>query len=372
MNSRFITTLALAFCTAPLSAQSLNLDFGEPLTGPSSNYGAAGSPGFWNAVRADNNVNYALKNLAGNVTGVLFHQYGGTAVITSNDPSVSGDDALLMNDGITTYNPGLDSCFYFNGLQPGTYEVITYAWRPDNLTQMAKTFIDNTPGLEISGGAWPGQHAHGVTYARHIVTVDGSGFMGPHSGLAAGANAALGAMCNGMQLRRMDEIVAFCFGDGSLSTPCPCAAPNTVPNPSGAAGHGCANSFNLNGALLSATGSPAPDTIVFTCAIAPNYVAFGFLFKGNASNPNGAPIGDGVSCVAGSLVRFGGHYAGTNGAPQGSWTYPNTVQTTSVSSATAQGPAQHAYYQFYYRNAAANFCNSATANLSNGIDLAWP
>src|SRR6185295_5758289 len=35
---------------------------------------------------------------------------------------------------------------------------------------------------------------------------------------------------------------AFCFGDGSLATACPCAPPNAVPNPPAAPGHGCANS----------------------------------------------------------------------------------------------------------------------------------
>lgn len=165
---------------------------------------------------------------------------------------------------------------------------------------------------------------------------------------------------------------AFCFGDGTLSTPCPCVAPHTVPTPSGAFGRGCANSFDLHGALLTATGSTLPDTVAFTGTIGPSYSAFGFLVKGTASNPSGAALSDGVSCFTGALVRFGGHNAGTNGAPLGSWTYPNTAQTLSVSTATAQGPSQHAYYQLYYRNAAANFCTSFTANLSNGVDITWP
>ena len=54
----------------------------------------------------------------------------------------------------------------------------------------------------------------------------------------------------------------FCSGDGSLPTPCPCALPDTVPSPPAATGHGCANSFNLGGALLSASGtlSVKPET----------------------------------------------------------------------------------------------------------------
>src|SRR5262245_6916564 len=229
MSSGLLTVFALAFCALPLSAQSFNLDFGEPGTGPAATYAAAGLPGYWNAIRADSTPDYILNDLAGNPTSVHFHQVGGAPMVPANDPSVTGDDALLLNDGLITYNPGLDSCFYFNGLQPGIYELLTYAWRPNDPTEMAKTFVDNTPGLEISGGAWPGQHVHGVTYARHIVTVTASGFMGPHSGLAAGANAAVGAVCNGMQLRRIDEHATFCLGDGT-STACPCSN-------NGASGH---------------------------------------------------------------------------------------------------------------------------------------
>src|ERR1700733_12241194 len=51
---------------------------------------------------------------------------------------------------------------------------------------------------------------------------------------------------------------AICFGDGS-GTPCPCAN-------SGSAGHGCANSTNAAGALLSANGnaSVSADTLVLS------------------------------------------------------------------------------------------------------------
>lgn len=164
----------------------------------------------------------------------------------------------------------------------------------------------------------------------------------------------------------------FCSGDGSLSTPCPCALPNVVPNPSGLANHGCANSFDLDGAELSAAGSVVPDTVQFTCVVGPSYAGFGFLVKGNGANFNGIASADGIRCVDGALVRFGGHNAGTGGAPSGSWTYPNTLQTTAVSVATGQAPAQAGYYQLFYRNAAANFCNASTANWSNGVQVQWP
>lgn len=165
---------------------------------------------------------------------------------------------------------------------------------------------------------------------------------------------------------------SFCFGDGSLLTACPCFAPNTVPIPSGAAGHGCANSFDLDGAILAASGTTSPDTLVLDVQVGPSYVAFGFLVKGSAEVASGVANGDGVRCVSGSLVRFGGHNAGTNGDAVGTWSYPNSVQTTAVSIATAQGAGQTASYQLIYRNSAASFCTPETTNWSNGMRVAWP
>jgi hypothetical protein len=165
---------------------------------------------------------------------------------------------------------------------------------------------------------------------------------------------------------------AYCFGDGSLPTPCPCVPPNIVPSPSGLTGHGCANSFDLDGARLRAFGTLAPDTATLLCEVGPNYIAFGFILKGNASDANGVASSDGIRCADGQLIRFGGHNAGTNGAEVGSWTYPNSVQTNPISAATLQPSGQSAYYQLFYRNAAPNFCTAATANFSNAVELVWP
>ncbi|MFN0242109.1 MAG: hypothetical protein ACKVWV_04385 [Planctomycetota bacterium] len=164
----------------------------------------------------------------------------------------------------------------------------------------------------------------------------------------------------------------FCFGDGSLATPCPCAPPNFVPSPSGGAGRGCANSFNLSGGLLAAAGSLSPDTVVFTGDIGPAYAGFGFLVKGNARSSIGIANGDGLRCVDGALIRFGGHNAGTNGAASGLWTYPNTAQTTAIATLTSQPAGQDAWYQLFYRNAAASFCSAGTTNWTNGVRLSWP
>jgi hypothetical protein len=166
--------------------------------------------------------------------------------------------------------------------------------------------------------------------------------------------------------------LAFCSGDGSLPTACPCAPPDTVPNPPSAAGHGCANPLNPSGALLFACGGTAPDSLRFSADVGPGYQGFGYLIASGSQAPNGIAAFDGVRCLAGSLLRFGGHAAGTNGDATGSWSYPNDVQTVPVSIATGQPSGQVAYYQLFYRSAAAGFCNPSTANWSNGYAVAWP
>jgi hypothetical protein len=166
---------------------------------------------------------------------------------------------------------------------------------------------------------------------------------------------------------------AFCYGDGTIPTVCPCVPPNTVPSPPSAPNHGCANSFDLNGAILKASGttSPMPGTVGFLAKIGKGTAAFAFLLKGNAFAPTGAPNNDGIICVGGALIRFGAHFAGTNGAPLGTWTYPNSTQTIPVATATAQAPGSTSSYQLFYRNAAPNFCNAAGANLSSGMLIPW-
>ena len=51
------------------------------------------------------------------------------------------------------------------------------------------------------GGAWTGTHVEGVTYARWVLAIDSSGFLGSHSGIVPNALAANGAALNGIQIR---------------------------------------------------------------------------------------------------------------------------------------------------------------------------
>lgn len=367
MWSRLVTALAFALFASPLAAQSFNIDFGQPLTGPTSTYAGAGLPGYWNAIRGDRSTDYVLEDLAGNTTNVHFEQYGGTSLISSSDPSVSGDDALLMNDGLITHNPALDSCFYFNGLAPGTYELITYAWRPDYPTLMARSFVDNTPGVEITGGAWPGSHAHGVTYARHIVTVDTSGFMGPHSGLAPGADAVVGAVCNGLQVRKLDEHERFCFGDGT-GTPCPCGNP-------GLPGRGCNNFGSMTGgARFEASGLPmlSADSVVLS-AQAENATALTVFWTGTTVvSPQGLVHAAGVRCVSGLNRLYTGPAAGGAISRPGAGDPSVSSRSAAVGAPISAGQTRY-YFTIYRDPQAATPCGNAasTVNLSNAAAVMW-
>jgi hypothetical protein len=247
-----------------------------------------------------------------------------------------------------------------HGLAPGTYELITYAWRPNTPTLTAKSFVDNTVGVELTGGAWTGQHVHGVTFARHIVTVTASQFMGPHSGLNSSADAGVGAVSNGMQLRRLDTYVPFCFGDGT-GTACPCGN-------NGALSSGCANSTFSAGAFLSSSGtagaSAGTDTLVLT---ATNVPGPGIFFQGTSTVGGGAgtAFGDGLMCAGGTITRMGVVFPVAGAA-----SYPGglTPSPIHVAGATASGNVRH--YQCWYRDAA-TFCTANTYNLTTGLTVTW-
>lgn len=185
-------------------AQNLNVDFGEPAHQPSASYAAADGAGFWNSIPAlHGSTTPNLTDTAGNATGVSLTQIGGLETVTVNDPDTGGDDALLMDDYLVTFDDGLESCIFLDGMQPGTYQVIIYARMPLQPAVLSDTFVDQEPGIPhySIGGAWPGGHQLGVTYSQHTAIVGADGNLDFHSGIVNGANPTLGAAMNGFQVR---------------------------------------------------------------------------------------------------------------------------------------------------------------------------
>lgn len=210
---------SLGVSTATAGAQSLNLDFGTAGTGPPATYAAAGRAGTWNSIPAAHGTTTSgLVDLSGAATGVSLAQIGGLALLDQNDPAVTGDDALLLDDFLVTYNDGLESCIFLDGLQPGTYAVLVYARMPDPAVK-SYTSVDQEPGFphHSVGGTWTGAHKELASFSRHLAVVAPSGDLDLHSGIVPGANEALGAALNGMQVIQLVSVFADGFEGGDTS-----------------------------------------------------------------------------------------------------------------------------------------------------------
>jgi MYXO-CTERM domain-containing protein len=208
---RLVTLLTIGVLAAPAGAQSININIGT--TGaPSSSYAAAGAAGTWNNVTGVAGPTFDFVALDGSPSGVTATQTPTTTLLTGTDPSVSGDDAKLLNSGLVTTSSSAETCLNFLGFAPDTYEVLIYAWVPNQPTVKSRTRQDEAPTTIDVGGAWPGSHAEGVTFARYVVTVDSSGALPAHSGLAPGQPSAA---LNGIQIRPTTAAA----GDAGISDP---------------------------------------------------------------------------------------------------------------------------------------------------------
>lgn len=149
----------------------------------------------------------------------------------------------------------------------------------------------------------------------------------------------------------------FCFGDGS-SGACPCS--NT-----GAAGHGCRNSVNAAGALLSLSGAPSTvnDTAVLTVSSAP--AAALCIFVQSTTPPGASVFGDGLSCIGSGMIRLG-----TKTAAGGVASYPGSGDLALHLKGGLSFDGGTRAYQTWYRNSA-NFCTSSPFNISNGMLVNW-
>ena len=162
---------------------------------------------------------------------------------------------------------------------------------------------------------------------------------------------------------------AYCTGDSAdplVTTFCPCFN-------FGALGHGCANSGDANGSVLTATGTTNPDAVVFT-ATEELPTALSIVLQGTANTPSGLVFGDGIRCVSGTLKRL---Y--TKPASGGTVVAPGPgdpgVRTRSAALGDVIPSGGTRYYQIYYRDANATFCAAPTGgtfNVSNAYQITWP
>ena len=135
------TPLALLALAMPALAQSINLDVnvaaGEGAGTPPSTYqGAAGQPGYWNAVSAATPSLSNLLGLDGQLSGVtLSRTTTMSSYVSVPDPDTTGSFALLMDD-VQAVPTGQIITYNFGNLDAGTYAVFTYAPQPAGQSQI--------------------------------------------------------------------------------------------------------------------------------------------------------------------------------------------------------------------------------------------
>ncbi len=348
-------------------AQGFNLDVGMNLIlwpTPSPGYGgAAGQVGTWNAVDpllAGTPI--ALDDLGGSPSAVTVTTDVSTAY---NDPflGIGGEEQNLLADLQDLEPLATVARWTFSGLADGDYAVYTYAWDPAGSARTDVRVADQPATVQTVGGAWPGGHALGVTYALHTVTVTGGVLeleaMSHDLGNALGDHGSI----NGFQLVPLGggAVTAYCFGDGQ-GIPCPCGNANDGSLAGGQAG--CANGSSPGGAALFGLGAPsvAADTLVLSASgLAPGQP--GLYFQGaNAVNGGlGTPFGDGLRCAGGGVVRLAVVAADAGGASQAG---------PGLGAAGGATPGALLRYQLWYRDPLGTPCGTGF-NLTNGVEITW-
>ena len=214
MRTMCVVGVAALSLPSVVFGQSFNIDCGESLGVPASSYAAVGRAGVWNSFGPEiappgGVATFPLMALDGSPTSATIRQIGANSVQFSDDPATSGDDHALLDDYAQATNSPLDGCFFFAGLENGTYEVIFYGWTPNEPTRLSRLRVDPpaTGGPIMVGGTWTGEHASTVTYARDRLTIT-NGQIGMHSGLFGGN--VLSTM-NGVQLVKLPPVA--CAGD---------------------------------------------------------------------------------------------------------------------------------------------------------------
>jgi hypothetical protein len=219
----------------------------------------------------------------------------------------------------------------------------TGSYHPPAQTSFTYSFdVTSQVAALIGGGAtWIGLRAQGSSTPNFPNILDDVS-----SRLAIDALPATGA--------------AFCFGDGSAAA-CPCGN-SSAPG----AQQGCLSSLGT-GATLRADGvaSVANDTFTLRGALMPNSSALYFQGSTSLNGGLGLAFGDGLRCVAGTVIRLGTK-SNVGGASQ----YPAAGDPPVSVRGLVPGAGGQFHYQIWYRNAAA-FCTVSTFNLSNGWSVTW-
>jgi len=159
-------------------------------------------------------------------------------------------------------------------------------------------------------------------------------------------------------------IDVLCAGDGTLVA-CPCT-------PNGAPGHGCRNSADPAGAVLSASGTPAADDLILqanqTTPSAPC-----LYFQGDAHLLSSFASGDGLRCTGGLQRRLFLDVASAGSSAEPDAGDPS-IRARAAALGDALPPGCVRFYQVYYRDPSPTFCAEpagSTWNLTNALRVVW-
>lgn len=288
---RFLLASCLgAALSASASAQqfSIYVDLSDPLSapaGPSSALGAAaGTPGVWNNIDANQQVGGVLTtgplmdtNMV--ATPVTLRTDGGGADLTTfffDNPTTAGDDQELLDD-ISYFNgPG---SWIFENVPPGSYTVYTFAMAPDDSTFLTQVdVLGSASGSQVVGGDFAGGYQQGITHAMHDVTVGAGGTITITTDVASGFDSVAGF-----------QIVPGGAPGGIGMNYC-MAAPNSTGMPG----------------VISATGSlvaSSNNVTLHAAGLPPNQFGIFIISQTQAFIPN--PGGsDGNLCLGGVIGRI--------------------------------------------------------------------
>lgn len=174
------TGLLLVALAPALAGQSLNVDVGTLAGSPSAGYGAAAAqPGAWNALPGDApDQALPLVDLSGQPIAATLRYESSSASCDLDFVMASGatgDDAALLDDHHDFNKSGscLPGQVEIAGLEPGIYDVYTYAFESLGPTLSLTKVTPFPAGLTtegLAGGAtWGGAHVLGETYTLHTV-----------------------------------------------------------------------------------------------------------------------------------------------------------------------------------------------------------
>jgi len=162
---------------------------------------------------------------------------------------------------------------------------------------------------------------------------------------------------------------AYCFCD--INNPTGNAAPcGNFNDGSDANGAGCAHDDSAAGANLDASGmaSVTADTLLLVGTRGPvsNSSLF-FQANNNLDGTGAAPLGDGVRCAGGGLIRLKVKTTDPSGYADSS---PAVITARSASFGHTIQPGETLYYQWWFRDANGSPC-STESNTSNGYKITW-